>query len=453
MSGAAARKPTGERAPGPKGFELLRLIRALKRDAATALLELHDAYGDVVQLDWFGRPSTLIAHPEEIRQVLAERWTNYAKGPFFEVFKPLLGEGLVTNDGEVWRRHRKLLHPLFARDRLDGLVPIAAGEADALIGRWRGSAEVELTSELERLTLAFIVRALFRPELLERVDAMCEHFAVASREGVRRARSPLRLPLWLPTPHHRAWNRARRALDALVLEQIAAARRAATPDHGALLDRMVAARGEDGRALDDGEIRDELLTFLFAGYETTATALAWTFDFLSRRPDLQESVRRETAGLFDGGEAPSARSVLDLPRTGAVLQESLRLRPPVYAIQRRALGDDELGGYPVPAGSGVVLSAYVTHRRHSPWPDPELFRPERWLGSPPPDRFAHFPFGAGPRACVGAHWTFLEATVVVAKVVGAFELRAAAPNPPGQRTLTTLQPSSKIVLHLQSIDH
>lgn len=410
------------------------------------MLHLHRRYGDIVRVNWFGRPSTLVSRPEHVKHVLADRWRCYAKGPFFEVFRPLLGDGLVTNDGEIWRRHRSLLQPLFARDRLDPLVAIAVEEADALVARWQARSRVDLVSEIERLTLAFIIRALFRRDLLARVDEMCALFRIASHEGVRRARTPLRLPAWVPTRHHRAWNRALRGLDALIYEQIRDTRRIGG-DHGTLLDRMVAARDEAGEPLGDREIRDELLTFLFAGYETTATALAWTFDYLSRDPALQARLRAEVDAVFDAGP-PSASAIGGLRLTQAVLEEAMRLRPPVYAIQRRCTSADEIAGHSIAVGSSVVISAYVTHRRFSPWPDPEVFRPDRWLEGERPDRFAHFPFGAGPRACIGARWTVLEASVVLARTVAAFDLRATA-EPPAQRTLTTLQPSSTILLGLE----
>ena len=340
-------------APGPRGTDGLRLISAFRDNAAKALLDLHLSYGNVVQFFFGKRLNTLICHPEHIQSVLQNNAPNYSKGIVFDAFKPLIGEGLLTSNGDHWRRQRKLAQPAFQAQRFTGFVDMVAQETMEMVQHWQARSngnsrsheakQLDLVVEMHQLTFVIIAKTLFSTDFGDRVVEMSKAFDLANQEGTHRIRSLVKLPMWLPTTHNRRYKRAVCALEQIV-NQLINERRQSNQDYGDLLSRFLSARDpESGQGMSDQQLRDEILTFLFAGHETTSSALCWIFALLAQHPKVLEMLRTELQSVL-GDRPVQFDDLVKLIYTRRVIQESMRLYPSVYAIQRRACVDQEIGG-------------------------------------------------------------------------------------------------------------
>jgi cytochrome P450 len=421
-------------APGPRGATLLRVLVALTRDPLGGLVRITRDYGDVVHLPLGHRRFHLVAHPDDVARVLHENHRNYGKGTrSYDKVRTLMGDGLVTSEGEAWRRQRRLVQPAFHHRQVAGFATAITDLTAEMLAGWRARAEgaepLDVAAEMTRLTLRIVGHTLFGEELGDGHRPLGEAVAVALGHTARRAEAVLDLGD-LPTPGRRRFRRAVAQLDALVFRLIEERRGGRTDGHD-LLSLLLAARDEEtGSGLGDTELRDQVLTLLLAGHETTATALTWTSYLLARHPPMQERLRHEVVEVL-GERAPTHDDLGALPYLRMVLQESMRLFPPIWLIERRAQGEDVLGGCAIPAGTTLALSQYVTHRHPRFWDEPERFDPDRFL----PERVAarprgsYFPFGGGPRACIGAGFAMMEAQLILAMLVRHFRLDPVA----GQR--------------------
>ena len=432
--------------PGPRGSLLLGIARDLQRDHLGTLERAMTTYGDVVRLD-AGPPGRrvrahLVTHPDGVQQVLAGGAANYVKDSrFYREMAATLGDGLLTSDGQRWRRQRRTVAPLFPHHRIGGYVPVMADEAVRLPRRWTAAAgspaRVDLHAETLDYTLRVVGRALFGTAVDDVAPTIRATFPVVSEEVRRRATAALPLPVRRP-------SRARRALYAAV-DAVVDRRRRAPGGDGDLVSLLLAARDpRTGASPSTQEVRDQVLIFLLAGHETTATALTFTWHLLGRHPRVQWRVHQEVDAVL-GGRVPTAADVARLGYTSMVVKEALRLYPPAYAFGRRTPNGDEIGGYRIPPGAIVVLSPWATHRRPDCWPDPERFDPERFdpAAASARHRYAWFPFGGGPRACIGAQFALTEAVVATAVLLTTHRLRCdAAPVP--LTAAITLRPAGPV---------
>jgi cytochrome P450 len=377
--------------------------------------------------------------------VLHKNHKNYRKPPF--LMRPmalLVGQGLFTSEGELWLRQRRLSQPAFHRQHLARLFPLMVGAAEGFV-RERETAGpgqvVDLLDEMIRLSLRVASTTLFSGDVTGDAGPIGRAYQTAFDFITRRVATPVRLPLWLPTPRNRAFARARRLLDEVVLGLIEARRKATSrPDD--LLSLLLAAQDEDtGVGMSDQQLKDEVLTLLTAGHETTGAALAWAWYLLGQHPRTQEEVADEVRGRL-GGRGPTAEDLPHLPLTRAVFEETLRLYPPAYGQAREAIAADEIHGFHIPAGATVALCQYVTHRHPDFWEEPEQFRPERFLPGRAADRpkFAYFPFGGGPRVCIGNTFALMEGTLVLAAVLQKFRVELVPGHPVVYDTPFTLRP-------------
>lgn len=448
-----AERPSGI-APGPRGTALPRVVVALWRDPLATFVRLRREHGDVVLLPLRHRAFYLVTHPAQIARVLHENADGYDKSTrSYAKIRSLLGEGLVTSGGAAWARQRRLVQPAFHGHRIRefaGLVADLASEAmDSWEMRARRGEPVEVGTEMTRLTLRIVGRAFFGTEVGGRSDEIGRAITVALEHTSRRAEG-LVDPGAFPTPGHRRFRSALRRLDHLVSVLIQETRRRPGEDRH-LLSLLLDARDDStGEGLTDREVRDQVLTLLLAGHETTATALSWTCHLLSLSPAEQERLAEEAGRVLDGRPAGCGHQG-NLPYTRAVVQEALRLFPPLWLIERRALVEDVLAGVTVPAGATIALSPYVTHRHPDLWEDPDRFDPERFLsgGSGHKGPYAYFPFGGGPRACVGAGFAMLEAQLILATLAARFRLRPGSEREVAPRPGITLRPAGPILLRLQ----
>jgi cytochrome P450 len=368
----------------------------------------------------------------------------------------MLGDGILTSEGERWQRQKRFIQPLFTRRRVAGYVEVMAEETAALIHRWHAAARhrgtVDAAEDMMHLTLAVIGRVLFGADLDTATPALRDAFPVINAHVLRRAQSPLRLPATWPTPANRRAARAQRQLYEVV-EGIIDRRRAASAAGEDLLSLLLRARDPDALGadtLDDAEVRDQVLIFLLAGHETTATALTFALHLLGRYPDVQQRVRVEAERVLGADDQrPTVERIAALGYTTQVVKEAMRLYPSAYAMGRQIPEGDVIEGYHLPPGADVFVSPWVTHRDPRVWEQPQRFDPDRFTPAQEKQRhrYAYLPFGGGPRACIGQYFSMLEATLATASIVRAFGLHA----PPGPVPLTTgitLRPAGCVPLTL-----
>lgn len=441
------------KAPGPasplSGLKLLRPDRALPFLRKTFM-----RYGDVVRYKLATIPIFLIAHPEGIKQVLQENHANYLKSQDYVLLKRLLGNGLVTSEGDLWLRQRRLIQPAFHRERVSGFSSIMTESTLEMLERWDSFAangqQFDVFEEMARLTLKIVGRSLLGIDLTDQADAIGHALTVANE---RFAHFDLAMLLtFLPTRRNLGFRRAIRTLHQLV-DQIVTQRRRENQERGDLLSMLIAARDEEsGEGMADRQLRDEVLTLILAGHETTANALSWTWYLLSQNPTVREKLENELREVL-GGRPPALGDLRALNYTGMVLDESMRLYPPVWGIGRSPINDDEVCGYRIPKKSMVLLSQYITHRHPQFWEEPDKFDPERFSlerskGRP---RYAFFPFAGGPRQCIGNIFALNEANLVLATVAQRFRIRLVPTHPVELQPLVTLRPRYGIRATLEKI--
>jgi long-subunit acyl-CoA synthetase (AMP-forming)/cytochrome P450 len=430
--------------PGPPGG----LPRAGSRLAV--YLEATRLHGDVVLVDE-QLPTILVSHPEHVRHVLQDNQLNYRQNLRRRI---LMGRrSLALSSGEEWRHRRRLMQPLFRPPRLARLAPKMTRASAELVERWRGAAArgepVDVAAEMAKLTLDILIDALLGDEagqggrLRRAVAAAFDYFNA-------RARGRTRLPALVPTPRNLRLLRALAELKAAVTETVAERRGAANPEDD-LLSMLIAARDEQtGAVMDDEQLKDELMMLLVMGHMTTAMAITWIWHLLARHPEVDERVRAEMAAVT-GGRPPEPRDVAELGYTRRVIDEALRLYPPSWSLSRRAIAEDEIGGYRIPAGALVVMSPWVTHRRPELWESPERFDPDRFLPerAAARPRFAYYPFGGGPRVCIARDLAMLELPLILGTVGQAYRLRGV----PGRRVVPqpgiVLQPRGGLPMRLE----
>jgi cytochrome P450 len=394
----------------------------------------------------------LIAHPEGIKHVLQDNHRNYRKSFDYKILARLLGQGLVTSEGSLWLKQRRLMQPMFHRQKVAGFGALMTECTLEMLDRWRRRAQqqevFDVAQEMMRLTLHIVGRALLSMDLTAQADVIGRNMTIAN-EGFGDMGLSAFVP-WLPTPDNVRFNKAARALRKIVLDIIAERRRDGR-DHGDLLSMLLEVRDEEtGEAMNDEQLRDEVLTLILAGHETTATALSWTWYLLSQNPDAERKLHAELDQVLDGGGA----SLDDLPHlnyTSMVIDEAMRLYPPVWAIGRETIADDEIMGYRVGKGCNVLLSQWLAHHHPAFWDNPNRFEPERFLaeravGRP---RYAFFPFGGGPRMCIGNLFALTEAKVVLATVARKYRLRVLADHPIEPQPLVTLRPRYGVKVALE----
>jgi cytochrome P450 len=411
----------GRDPPALPGLPLLGNLLEANRDLL-GMLANAARLGDVVRVS-LGQPLLFLNHPDLVKHVLEDNAHSYEKGELYARLKPLLGQGLLTSEGDFWRRQRRLAQPAFHRQHIAAFAERMAHHTAAMLERWDGYAErgesLDVHPELTSLALTVISEALFSEDLGADFAAFRRALDTAQKVTDQRFRLPL-LAASLPTPGTLQFNRAKRTLDAL-LSRVIEGRRG--EERGDLLGMLMAARDEDGNGLSDAQLRDEAMTLLFGGYQTTAPALSWWVFLMATNPEAAARQAAESRAALAG----RAVTLADLPKLGytqRTLEETLRLYPPGFAIGRRALADDELGGYPIPAGTTVIMSSAILGRDPRYWEnasafDPDRFLPERSVGRPP---MACFPFGAGPRQCLGNSFARMEMQVVGAMIGQRFAL-------------------------------
>jgi cytochrome P450 len=444
--------------PRARANPLLGSALDLRRSQIRTYERVMRERGDVVRLV-VGPPGVrfelyCVFHPDGVRAVLAGSRDAYSKGNrFYRQIAEAFGWGLLTSEGELWQRQRRLIQPLFTRRQIAAYSELMADEAAAVAERWdraaRNGGAVDANAEMVRLALRVVGRAIFGDDVSQASDVLDSAFAVLNRHTFRRAMSPLAAPASWPTPENRRAAHARRALYGVVDDLIAHRQHAGAAGDD-LLSRLLGARDADtGEAMDVQQVRDEALIFLLAGHETTSTALTFTLHLLARHPTEQELLGDEIDTVLDG-RSPTADDAPALERIAMAIKEAMRLYPPAYALGRLAEREQQIGGYTIPAGAYVAVSQFATHRHPRFWQDAEAFDPTRFTVEHEAARhpYAYFPFGGGPRACIGSHFAMLEATIAVAVLLQRFRIRSELPHVPLDTQGMTLRPKGAVPIAL-----
>jgi cytochrome P450 len=416
--------------PGPPSrFLLGNAADVRQRGAHRFALDNLRQYGNICHYRILRWPVYLISHPDYIKHVLQDNQRNYGKDTFaYRALRLILGYGLVTSQGDFWLRQRRLAQPAFHRQRIEGFAALMTRATRDMLNRWDTYAQndepFDLAQEMTQLTLRIAGETLFGIDLTDAADEVGNAVTLGLQEVMRRLMRHFALPLSLPTPKNRRFSVALQTLDKVVYS-IIAERRRAPKDNGDLLSMLMLAQDEETRErMTDQQLRDEIMTMMLAGHETTANALIWTWYLLTQHPDVEARLATELTEVLQR-RTPTIDDLPHLPYTLMVIQESMRLYPPIYIFSRRAIQDDEIGGYRVPAGTTVSMSPFAMHRHPDYWDDPETFVPERFHLDriAAQHRFTYIPFAAGPRQCIGQAFALTEIQLVLAAIAQRYRLR------------------------------
>ncbi len=383
-------------------------------------------HGDYVRLRALpGYPVYLLAHPEAIEHVLHSNQKNYRKPDFFYQSVGLLtGNGIITSEGDFWRKQRRLMQPAFLKHSVAKLSANMVQANGQLIREWEQAGDtrtLDVLPEMMRQALRIAGLSLFSADISGDADSIGRAYRTAFAYVSLKMNGRLMFrPTWLPTSRNREFRRSKALLDRVVLDLIA--RRRGGPPQNDVLDLLLAAQDEEsGVGMSDEQLKDEAITLLTGGHETTGAVLAWAWYLLAQHPDAQRDLHDQVSAHLRGRE-PTAEDLTSMPLTTAVFEETMRLYPPAWGMPREPIADDEINGYPLPAKATLVLSQYLVHRHPDFWPRPEVFDPGRFL--PPHNagrpKFAFFPFGGGPRICIGIHFAMIEGPLILASLAQRF---------------------------------
>ena len=450
--------PPVHHAPGPRGRALWQGVRRLQHQTLAACLSLRTQFGDVVRLPLWPYPMYLISHPDAIQYVLRDHAGNYRKGALFQSIAALQGQGLLTSEGDLWRRQRRLAQQAFRQQHLSPFGIIMTEEAQAVVHCWRQAAHtrepINVTAWMHRLAFRIVGRALLGidPEALDEVGRQLQ--AVGRQlfpHLTARFTRTWMLPAWMPMPSRQRFRRAVALYNAIAQRLITARRQALQHTPTAPTDVLALLIAASHDAMTEQQIRDEVITFIGAGVETSAQALSWTWYFLATSPEATQRVQAELHRVL-GTRPPTPQDLPNLPYCRMVLDEALRLYPPAAILPRQANTADVINGYAIPKNAVILMSQYVTHRHPDFWPEPERFCPERFAPAQVALRhnFAYFPFGAGPRVCIGKSFALLEMQLALATIAQAYNLQLVADRPVVPHLSTTLQPQGGLWMTVQA---
>jgi len=433
--------------PGPKGHLLGDNVREYAKDPLGFLSGCARVYGDVVQLRFMGQTVYLLSDPGLIEYVLVENNRNFTKTRILKRNRRLLGDGLLISEGEFWRRQRRLAQPAFHRKRVDAYGEVMVAFAERSLVAWRDVQTINVHEEMMHLTLEIVAKCLFDADVGARATDVGKAMKVAL-EDFSSQRRLIRIPRGIPTPHNIRFEMAARRLDEIV-GTIIENRRKSGEDRGDLLSMLVLAEDDSGERMTDKQLRDEVMTLFLAGHETTANALSWTFWLLSLTPNVEAKLAEELERVL-GGRTPTMSDLSNLPYVERVVKESMRLYPPAWVVGRETIAECEVGGYRMPSGTTALMSQWVMHRDPRYHENPERFDPDRWTAEyvKALPRFAYFPFGGGPRQCIGAGFAMVETCLILATVAQRYRMDLAPDQTVEPYASITLRPMEGIRMTL-----
>lgn len=420
--------------PGPSGSALLGSMRAFQRDPLSFLLQAADAYGDLFFFRLGPRRIHVVTRSEHIREVLVGQQKNIVKATFNRnLLARFMGNGLVTSDGDFHRRQRRLMQPAFHPQRVDTYAGVMVDYTLDMMADWQDGQRIDIDDEMMKLTMNIVSKTLFDADMSGEANTVGEAVATLQALTVKDFKAGFMLPTWLPTSHNRRIRAAKREIDHAV-NQFIRDRRASGEDKGDLLSMLLLAQDEDdGRSMTDQQVRDEAVTLFAAGHETTSNALTWTWYLLAQHPAVEAKLHAELDRVL-GSRPPTLRDLADLHYTQMVVKEAMRLYPPVWLLTIRSSDQPvTLDGYRIDPGEWIWLTPYVTHRSPRYFSDPDRFDPQRFAPNLEAElpRYAYYPFGGGPRICIGNSFAMMEARLILATIAQRFRLALV----PGQEVV------------------
>jgi cytochrome P450 len=439
--------------PGPFGHPLFGNLKDLKLHVLEFFSELQENYGDISTIRFSIRKVSYVQSPDFIQHILQENNRNYTKSLRYEQLKYLLGNGLLTSEGEYWLRQRRMIQPAFHKQKLmilcDEMVKCTQESIDEIAKK--NGEEINIAQEMMALTLQIVGKTLLNADVKSEAKNVGNALSFLLKAVNRRARTPVLLPLWVPTPQHIKIKKAVNEINQ-VLDKVFEDRRNNPSERYDLLSMMMEATYEDtGLQMENKQLRDEVMTLFVAGHETTANALSWTLYLLARYPDELEKCKKEIETVLQGAN-PTFEMLHELKYLSMVLEESLRMYPPAWIIGRKAIQTDEIGGYKIAPNHNVMISPYALHRDKRFWDEPNKFNPLRFLPDEVKKRpkFAYLPFGGGPRLCIGNNFAIMEMQIVLAMLIQQLNFKLVKNKKVVAEPLITLRPASGIWMKLKS---
>lgn len=419
-----AKKHTAKLPPGPKPQPFFGNILQFRQDQTAYLQDLQRTYGDLATIYVGRRPSILVSNPDYIRYILTEHPRDFSSVQTRSDLKEVLGEGLLTIEGETHRQQRRMVQPAFHRKRVESYAEDMVRFSQDLLEEWHEGEEVDISQAMQELTLRIVVKSLFSLELASKVRELGYLFTQMAEHRRKILAQLLNIYIDAPFTEYGKRMGARRGIDKFIY-QLIDQRRADGRDTGDILSMLLVAQ-DKGDSLTNEQVRDHVMTFIGAGHETTANTLTWTFLLLSENPGPREKLIREVQAVL-AGRAPTVNDLPNLLYTEWVINEAMRLYPPAWVIGRHALKDFDMGGFHFPTGTSFMLSQWVTHHLPEIWGDADVFRPERWdpVNGQKVPQWAYFPFGGGPRICIGMPFAQMEAKLLLATLIQRYSPRLA----------------------------
>ena len=450
---------THQSVPLHPGLPVLGNTLSFLRNPLGILQTLQSQYDRLVHLQIGGRHQYLVLRPDDVKHILQENHRNYGRSPAFEVLKIFLGNGLLTSDGDFWRRQRRLAQPAFHRQRLAALAQTMVSETANWIDELKAAQTaqpVNMSQAFMDVTMRIVCKTLFGSDVVGKLDGLSSALDSLNYLANQRMLSPVRFPMTWPTPANRRFRQSGELVDAFIYGLINQRKQHPTAESNDLLSMLQTAEDKEtgdwpnsGR-MSDKQLRDECVTIFAAGHETTAVSMAWTLHLLTQHPDVLAQLKAEIETVLGDARLPSPDAFRSLTYTMQVVQESLRLYPPAWIMSRLALADDHIGPYTIPAGATALVSPYVLHRDPAQWPKPTQFDPDRFAPGRDRERhsYAYLPFGGGPRLCIGNQFALMEMQILLAMLVRTFDVKPV----PNQRVvpqpLITLRPRKGIQMAL-----
>jgi cytochrome P450 len=441
--------------PGPKGYPLFGNVFEPRGDSIGYLTRCAREFGDIVFFRFLGVSACFVNRPDYIESVLVTQSNNFVKSKDYRAMRRVLGNGLLLSEGEFWRRQRKLIQPAFHQARIAAYADIMTRYTERMLSSWNDGQTLDIHEAMMHLTLGIVAKTLFDADVSREAEDVDAALTILMGKFLRQAGLALLLPVWVPLPTSHLLKRAVGRLDT-VIYRIIEQRRASGQMSGDLLSVFLQVQDEQGVGMTDRQLHDEIMTLFLAGHETTANVLSWTWLLLGQNPEVEEKLTEELARVL-GGRVPSPADLPQLVYTDMVLRESMRLYPPVWVIGRRALAPFRLGEYELPADTNVLISQLILHKDARYFPEPIKFDPDRWTPNNPRvvslPRFAYFPFGGGPRVCIGAGFAMMEAVLLLATIAQRFRIQISPGQTVRMQPTVTLRPRNGIPATLKRRSH
>ncbi|MBC7921858.1 MAG: cytochrome P450 [Ferruginibacter sp.] len=448
---------TIRRIPKIKGNLLFGNTFDLVKDPLRFMVDAMGRNERITQIRLVNRNCYLIFRAEDIKHVLQENNRNYTKSDAYKAIQLFLGNGLLNSEGDFWRRQRKLAQPAFHRQRLALLTEPMNRATLAMLRRWEQpdrTQPLNISEETMKLTLEIVSESLFSADVRKHLDHVSDSLTTIIEYAYDSIHSYVHLPLSIPTPRNRKYKKSVERIERLIYEIIAGRQNAKAGDHLDLLGMLMEAQDEEtGERMNPRQLRDEVTTIFMAGHETTANALAWAFYLLAKHPAVARQVRQEVSEVLGTEGLPTYENVRNLSYTTRVIQETLRLYPPAWVIGRKTIAADQIGGYAIPAQAPILMSPYAVHRHPEYWPNPDAFDPDNFLPEREKQRptYAYFPFGGGPRLCIGNNFALMEMQVILALTVRQFDFQPTGTQRVIPEPVITLRPKDGLRLYLNPV--